>query len=427
MRLSSLVVGALSLVAPTLVAAEPAVRPLKAHGSAAMFDIVAGAPNQDELIFARQVVPTTTVPGTTAALAQSRIVYLNKNGVTLQPGNNDARTNRSTIAAQATTIPAWNVSATTWTATVNCMKEIFAPFDVTIVEADPGNVPHIEAVFGGSPQQLGLPAGVAGVSPFTTDCSIIENSIVFTFTNVIPQDARLACEIQAQEVAHSYGLDHELLASDPMTYLNYNGNRSFQNQLVDCGEDVVRACGINGSVCRNKQNSVALLNERLGAKGTPGDNIAPNVGITSPKPGATVPPGFKVLFTADDNVGVTMASLYINGTPSGSVMTEREFTTPTNLADGTYTIRIEVTDGTNTKDSEITVKIQKGAAPPNPDDPGNPAAPGGDDIIGGCSAGTGGAGLLIAFGLIALITIRSMFRRQAMLSSLQPVRTRRHR
>ena len=40
-------------------------------------------------------------------------------------------------------------------------------------------MPHIEAVFGGSPGMLGMDPGVAGVSPFTTDCSVIENSIVF--------------------------------------------------------------------------------------------------------------------------------------------------------------------------------------------------------------------------------------------------------
>jgi hypothetical protein len=258
MKLAQLA-GAALLLVPTLAGAE--AKPIYPSGSAQFGDIVGTKPNQDDLVFGRQVLPPQ---GPQHAVAQSRVIYLNKNGVTLLPGNNDSRTNRSTIASQQTQIPAWNVSATTWNATVACVREIFAPFDVQVVETDPGNVPHIEAVFGGSPTQLGMPNNVAGVSPFTTDCSIIENSIVFTFTNVIPADARLACEIQAQEIAHSFGLDHELLASDPMTYLDYNGNRSFKNQAASCGEDVQRPCGINGSVCRNNQNSVTLLNERLG-------------------------------------------------------------------------------------------------------------------------------------------------------------------
>ena len=250
------------LVLPSVVDAAPNHRPLKAPGTAAYGDMVAGPATLDDLRFARQVLP----PAGNTARALSKTVYLNKGGVALLPGGNDARTNRSSIATEQVSIPAWNVSPSTWTATVSCMRELFAPWDITFTETDPGAVPHIEAVFGGSPSILGLDANTAGVSPFTTDCSVIENAMVFTFTAVIPQDARLACEIMAQEVAHAYGLDHELLASDPMTYLMYDGDRSFQNQTASCGEDKPRPCGINGSTCRANQNSVTLLTERLGLK-----------------------------------------------------------------------------------------------------------------------------------------------------------------
>jgi MYXO-CTERM domain-containing protein len=397
MRLSSLVTGSVFLLAPALATAEQRIQQTNSTGAG---DFFATAPNQDDLMFARQEIPPQP-----QALAQSRIVYLNKNGVTLSPGNNDARTNRSTIAAQQTTIQPWNVSATTWAATVSCVRELFAPFDIQVVEADPGNVPHIEAVFGGSPGQLGLPNGVAGVSPFTTDCSIIENSIVFTFTNVIPADARLACEIQAQEIAHSYGLDHQLLASDPMTYLQYNGNRSFKNQTVQCGEDTPRPCGINGSVCRQNQNSVALLTERLGPAGAPGDDIAPTLGITSPQNGAIVPPGFSIRFTATDNINVAMATLFIDDESVGSLIEAPfEFTTDPNLSEGTHTFRIDVTDGSNVQSQEITLTIQRGAPPPGNGNNGNPDGTGGD-VIGGCSTG-GSTGLVFGLALLGLVAFR---------------------
>ncbi len=412
MRLRSIVVGAALLTLPAIAAAEQRPGAVKPSGTAAAYDFVVGTPTVDELQFARQVIPpsptpTAPTPGT-VSLAQSRIVYLNKNGVTVAPGTNDARTNRSTIASASTTIAPWNVSATTWAATVSCMKELFAPFDIQIVEANPGNVPHIEAVFGGSPGQLGLPAGVAGVSPFTTDCSVIENSIVYTFTDVIPADARLACEIQAQEVAHSFGLDHQLLASDPMTYLQYNANRSFKNQLVDCGEDTVRPCGINGSVCRTKQNSVALLTERLGVKGAPGDATAPVVGITSPSNNATVPPGFQITANVTDNVAVAMASLYIDGVASGSTTAAPyTFTTPTTLSEGVHTLKIEATDGANTKTTEITVTVKLGAAPPGGGNgPGTGDGDGSSDVTGGCSTGGGGASLLLGLALVGLVVRR---------------------
>lgn len=411
---SSLLVGALLLV-PAIGSAESnALRSLKAPGTASYGDVVAGPATVNDLQFARQVLPA--VGPTASALAQSRVVYLNKNGVTLSPGNNDARTNRSTLAQQTTTIGAWNVSATTWTATVNCMKELFAPFDVTITETDPGNVPHMEAVFGGSPGQLGLPQGVAGVSPFTTDCAVIENSIVYTFTNVIPADARLACEIMAQEVAHSYGLDHELLASDPMTYLDYNGNRSFKNQVASCGEDTQRPCGINGSVCRNNQNSVALLTERLGAKN--GDTTPPTGTIASPSTGATVPPGFNIYVNAADNTMVASAKLSIDGTltetkTGGGPFT---FTAPTTLSQTTHRLKVEIADtaGNVVQTQEVTVTIKAGATPPPPPpgmgtDPTNPQSPGGDDsaeITGGCAAGGSGGSLLLGLALVGLVVRR---------------------
>ncbi len=411
---SSLLVGALLLL-PAIASAESnAVRSLKTPGAAAYGDIVAGKSTIDDLQFARQYLPPVNHPGGATALAVTRTIYLNKNGVTLSPGNNDARINRSTLAQQTTTIPAWNVSATTWTATVNCMKELFAPFNVVVTETDPGQTPHMEAVFGGSPGLLGMPNGVAGVSPFTQDCATIENSVVFTFTNVIPADPRLACEIMAQEVAHSYGLDHELLASDPMTYLNYNGNRSFKNQVASCGEDVQRPCGINGSTCRANQNSVALLTDRLGLK--TGDVTAPTGTITSPSTNSTVPPGFNIYVNAADNMMVASAKLMID-----NVLTETKmgggpftFTSPATLTEGLHKLKVEIADmaGNVVQTQEVTVTVQRGATPPPAPpgmgtDPSNPT--GGEEsgeITGGCSTSGSGGGLLLGLSLLGLVIRR---------------------
>jgi len=395
MNLAQLAAAALLLV-PAIAGAE--AKQIMPSGSAKYGDILATDANVNDLRFGRQLLPPTGQP---QALALSRVIYLNRTGVTLSPGNNDSRTNRSTIASQQTAIPAWNTDTATWTATVACVRELFSPFGVTVVEADPGNVPHIEAVFGGSPGQLGLPNGVAGVSPFTEDCSVIENSIVFTFTNVIPNDARLACEIQAQEIAHSFGLDHELLASDPMTYLDYNANRSFKNQTAPCGEDVTRPCGINGSVCRANQNSVTLLTERLGTAGQAGDTIAPTLGISSPSNGATVPPGFQIQFSATDNVNVQRATLFVDDVQAASLVEAPfVFTTSTTLPEGEHDFRVEVTDGVNTKTQAITVTVRKGALPPGGNNDGN------GDLSGGCSTGGNASGFAFVIGLLGFLMTR---------------------
>jgi len=203
-----------------------------------------------------------------ASRAQSRTIYLNRDGTVLRPGDNDARLSTSSIVQQPTELAPWDIDDDTWDETVACMRELYRRFDVTVTDEDPGDVPHIEAVFGGHPSDVGLPSNVAGVSPFTTDCGIIENSVVFTFTDVLPDDPRVMCEVMAQEIAHSFGADHELLASDPMTYLDYAGERSFQDQPASCGEDAPRPCGIDAYVCSQKQNSVQLLASRLGLRGT---------------------------------------------------------------------------------------------------------------------------------------------------------------
>jgi hypothetical protein len=220
--------------------------------------------------FARQAVePKPRLARGTSQLAETRTIYLNRDGVILRPGDNDARLQTSSVVQWPTELTPWDIDDETWDETVACVKDLYARFDVVVTDRDPGNVPHLEAIFGGHPNDVGLPDNVAGVSPFTTDCSVIENSVVFTFTDVLPDDSRLMCEVMAQEIAHSYGLDHEMLASDPMTYLDYDGERTFKDVMAPCGEFGNRMCGIEGSVCRERQNSVELLEQRLGRRGNP--------------------------------------------------------------------------------------------------------------------------------------------------------------
>ncbi|MBA2544621.1 MAG: hypothetical protein H0V17_33570, partial [Deltaproteobacteria bacterium] len=229
------------------------------------------------------------LPGSTLRIvgdqrATSRVIYLNRTGALLVPGDNDSREDRSTIVSEPVFITPWDIDAEMWDDTVSCIRDMYAQFDVTITDQDPGSTPHIEAVFGGHPNDVGLPDEVAGVSPFTTDCSTVENSIVFTFTDVLPDDSQLMCEIMAQEIAHSYGLDHQLTPEDPMTYLDYDGNREFQNEMATCGEFESRDCGINGSVCRDGQNSVAVLTSRLGRRDAEDQNASPGDPTTTAEP-----------------------------------------------------------------------------------------------------------------------------------------------
>lgn len=231
--------------------------------------------SRDGLDLAHYIVDDTmpvmdgTMPVINDARADSRTIYLNRYGAKLQPGPNDARSGRSSLINKPASIPPWNATPEHWSETVTCLREIFAPFDVQLTETDPGDVPHVEAIFGGAPSMLGLSVLAGGVSPFSTSCSVVENSVVFAFTDVLPDSPKVICEVMAQEIAHSYGLDHELLASDPMTYLSYAGQRSFQDADAECGELSARPCGVPGfTSCRATQNSYELLAQRIGLANT---------------------------------------------------------------------------------------------------------------------------------------------------------------
>ncbi len=207
-----------------------------------------------------------------------RIIFVARTGFHVTPGTDDAHAHTSSIAERPTTIKPWDTDDAVWADTVACLERIYAPFAVTITEDDPGDVPHVAAVFGGSPVQLGLPRNTRGYSPFRSDCSLIESSIVFAFTELEP-DAAEACRVMAQEIGHSYGLDHELRPGDPMSVQSFAGEREFGAELVACGESTARPCG-QQSTCRAMQSSYALLEERLGLAGDP-TPIADDVGCST--------------------------------------------------------------------------------------------------------------------------------------------------
>jgi len=195
----------------------------------------------------------------------------------------------------------------------------------------------------------------------------------------------------SQEIAHSYGLDHELLASDPMTYLGYTGERAFQDQTVSCGEFSPRSCGISGIVCRPNQNSVQLLYQRVGKYGD--DTDAPAITVNQPSDGDVVSPSFDIVATASDNRIVTSATIAIDGLTVATLPGAGPFELTTDpLTTGEHVIVVEASDGTNLGMVSRTVMVK-----------------GSNDselsrMFGGCSVGGGDGGWLI--GLAAFVLAR---------------------
>lgn len=191
------------------------------------------------------------------------VFYLNRSGGTFAPGEDDASRDRSSIVRAPAMVPAWEVADDVWSDVLTCVRGRFARWNVSITDVDPGSAPHLEVVVGGRSSDLGIELELGGLAPFAEDCSVIPRAIVFVFAEIYGEDRQAICNATAQELAHSLGLDHQLLCSDPMSYLEGCGEKAFQDADARCGEYGTRMCACGGDT----QNSVTALTDVLGLAG----------------------------------------------------------------------------------------------------------------------------------------------------------------
>jgi hypothetical protein len=333
------------------------------------------------------------------ALARERAalpvtIYINPDGGIYTPAlTNDPTTNISSVAELTAEIPPWTGSAEEREQLFACVTDLFSPFGATVTDQDPGSAPHIEAVVGGDPTQLGKASFVAGVSPILTNCDVIEDSIVFAFPVVVGPSVRVLCEVVAQEVAHSLGLDHEFLCEDPMTYLTGCGDKEFQFRESVCGEDGPRDCK-----CSRTQNSARLLLDKLGR------GERPSMWLSQPSTGDLLAAGFPV--QAVITHPPRALDLYLDGvlidsvSPADSADPYRFVDFDTNDALRTGTHHVEVVARYRSEERAIAALVEVEETP-------------GQQVVStGCAAGRpgGSAGpiALVAFAL----ALRSGARRQ---------------
>lgn len=279
----------------------------------------------------RLAVDTPLERYATPAARISHTLYLERcrGGCQIRRGNNDARTNTSTIPlVQNATVGEFANSArqigaaadAEWGQLVQCMKEVYSPYDVVVTDVKPtlGSSYH-EALVAGLPGDIGQNSDILGLAPLASDCSAIDNVISFSFANRHPATAYVlnVCWTAAQESAHVFGLDHEysfLMAfagrasacEDPMTYRDdCGGEKFFRNLAANCGETAPRPCR-----CGTSQNSHQKLLSVFGA-GAPITG-APTVVLTAPTAGSgTLGP--VVSAQAGAKRGVARVEVFFNG------------------------------------------------------------------------------------------------------------------
>jgi hypothetical protein len=300
----------------------------------------------------------------------SSIIFLNRceGDCVVYPGNDDSRDNVSGIINGTRSVSEFSGTDAQWDAIVACVQLRYSPFDVTVTDVDPGsNVEHFEAIVAGDPGDIDQPCGdqgcVLGVSPYDRfGCGVINNAITYTFANTILQylssPISNICDTVAQETAHAFTLDHELLASDPMTYLDYSGERAFQNIDAQCGEyqNDPRQCYCGGSDnSESSQNSFQDLYALFGAAApTP-----PEVAITEPADGDVVEGGFVVRVDVSDPQGIARVELLIDGAVVSEITSAPwVLNAPASLGNGNHIVIARAFDGAGTAGTdEVTVTV----------------------------------------------------------------------
>jgi hypothetical protein len=336
------------------------------------------------------------------AAVTSNVIFLDRCAsgcnITLS-GSDDSLSDHSTIGGG--TLQAFACSDQVWNDVVQCMQDVFREFNVQIVTTDPGTASHLEVKVAGVPGNLrdfqGIPlTGLGGVAPFRCQ-QYQQNALVFDFANVFSCSVDDICRVAAQEIAHTWSLDHSTLAADPMSYSAFSGRRYYQNQAQQCGSDCTSGQSPLGQTCTgspaqnhtcfctgaNTQNSWQEIHALFGAQ-TP---TAPTTKITMPLDGAAVQPGFPVVSTVTSPYGAPpKAELRVDGQLVDTATSQPfVFNAPSSLGEGSHTVEVTGYDPHNVSSTtHINVFIGKPCGKPA-DCPNNT-----DTCIGGrCVPGPG--------------------------------------
>jgi len=248
--------------------------------AAGPYHAVTGSPFSDVIVQPAKRAAAAEIAFTSV----SHTIYLNPclpDGCTLRPGNDDSRTDTSSIPQQQAVLTAFPHGQEKWDALVQCVTDLYAPFNITITDVDPGNANHFEVMVAGNGSAIGVD-GAGGVAPFEPcDGQLEDNVISFVFA-AQTSNLDFMCWAAAQESAHVFGLDHLLSAKDPMTYLTPPIKKEgFQNVDAKCGEELgqPRECWCGGTT----QNSYQYLMDVFG----PSQLEPATMTITEPAPSPT--------------------------------------------------------------------------------------------------------------------------------------------
>jgi len=323
------------------------------------------------------------------------VLYLDPcspDGCVVTPGTTDARTDTTDLIKHPAALTPWRYGATSWSEVVACVRRVMAPFDVQITDVDPGAAEHLEVIVAGAPTQLGQPAGVGGVADIRCTgigaCSPFQpNALAFVFADTWNGNVIQTCASAAQQIAHTWALDHVIDPGDPMSALRATQDIPRFKDRQACGGDCVDGYSQLGLTCTGAahtclgtgaatQDEVQILTATLGASTV----AVPDVMLVAPRDGAA-PPGFSIEVACPGDAAVV--DIAIDGEALAELATPPYVATASPaLALGAHTITATCTSGGGTGSVGRTITV--GAACTADTD----CAAGGLCDGGACVAGT---------------------------------------
>jgi hypothetical protein len=222
-------------------------------------------------------------------------VWINTDGGTYEGGSTtDASANTTALLGSGDTLTIPAMASFDREALIQCVTDHYAPYNVRIVDTEPTTGSYIEAVVGGSGSLLG-DSSILGIASADNFCGVTDGGIAFNFSaghNGIPRAQEELCATVAHEVGHLLSLQHEVMATDLMSYVTVyeSDTKAFEDASSACGvyPGQETSCDCGGSTTNSAQRLIEYVGEAAPACETIDDCFA---GETCVERGCVAGPG----------------------------------------------------------------------------------------------------------------------------------------